>query len=243
VYALTAVVILACLGAVGAGAATVLGLLLAVIMAGLAVTMSGSRGVLRTAAGFAGAAVRFLAVDARAFPHRVMDLLAGTPGGEPLADVPAAVPAAPAPGPFTPARVPARGAVRRPAIRAQRAVASAGQGTAAPAGWGAIAAATSDFRSESNIEFAGWLTGEALGVFAWAEAMVEQHEASRDEIGVDAAAIAALDDVATAIVGCAETIAGAVSRFCAHFELPDAFVDAGGKLAHDGNWHQGSPNL
>jgi hypothetical protein len=219
-------------------------IVLAVLLAAVAAVLAAKRGgrdAHRVLAGETGAGFGRLAASARRLFAR-----SGEDDGIPVtATLPPAPPPGPGPAPFAPAAVPPRGAVQRPAIRARRgAAAAAGPAAmAVPAEWGAVVAATADFRSESNVEFAAWLTGQVLGAFAWAESMVEQHEAARDEQGVDPAAIAALDDVAAAIIGCAETTAGAVSRFCQHFELPDAFVDAGGKLAHDGNWHQGSPDL
>lgn len=136
-------------------------------------------------------------------------------------------------------RPPANGTVQQPAIRARRIAAAAGM-VAVPAEWSAVVAGTSDFEADSNIELAQWMTAQVLGLAAWAESVVEQHETNRGK-GVDAAAISMLQDVAEAGVTCAQTMAGAVGAFCAYFELPDAFVDSGGQLAHDGRWHQGSP--
>jgi hypothetical protein len=240
-YSAAAVILLAFLGAVRPAGAVILAVILAAITAAIAVNVSGARKAPAAAAGFAGTAISFIAADARALPHRISARAADGDDETPATASP--VPAAAAPAPFTPAAA-APGAVRRPAIRAKRAAAAgASTGTAVPGEWGGVVALTTDFRAESNVEFAGWLTGQVMGAFAWAEAMVEQHEASRDELGVDPAAIAALEDVAAAIIACGETAAGAVHRFCAHFELPDAFVDNGGKLANAGDWHQGSPNL
>lgn len=217
-------------------------IVLAVLLAAVAAVLAAKRGGKNAhlvLAGETGAGFGRLAASARG-------LFRGGDEDDDGSAQAATLPPAQAPAaPFAPPPVPSRGAVQRPAIRARRgATAAAGPAAAAvPGEWGSVVTLTADFRAESNIDFAGWLTGQALGTFAWAEAMVEQHEATRDELGVDPAAIAALDDVAAAIIGCAEAQAAAVSRFCAHFELPDAFVDAGGKLAHDGNWHQGSPDL
>jgi hypothetical protein len=241
-YSGAAVILLPFLGAVHTAVAVVIAVLLGVTTAGIAASVSGLRGAPATLAGYAGTAVTFLAADARALPHRIRARLADDEPAPPVIPPPTAhVPPA---APFTPAPGSAPGAVRRPAIRAKRAAAVAASATpGVPAEWGGVVALTTDFRAESNVEFAGWLTGQVMGTFAWAEAMVEQHEASRDELGVDPAAIAALGDVAAAIVACGETAAGAVHRFCAYFELPDAFVDNGGKLANAGDWHQGSPSL
>jgi hypothetical protein len=134
---------------------------------------------------------------------------------------------------------PANGTVQQPAIRARRIAAAAGT-VPVPAGWAAVVAGTADFEADSNVELAQWMTGQVLGLAAWAESVVEQHETNR-AMGVDGAAISMLQDVAEAGVTCAQTMAGAVSQFCNYFELPDSFVDTGGQLAHDGRWHQGSP--
>jgi hypothetical protein len=137
-------------------------------------------------------------------------------------------------------RPPTNGRVQQPAIRARRTAAAAGT-IAVPAEWGQLVASTVDFRAESNVELVEWMVAQVLGIAGWAEAIVEQHEANREEIGVDPVAISVLHDVADAGVACAETMAAAVRQFTDHYELPDAFVDNGGILAHDGSWHQGSP--
>jgi hypothetical protein len=240
-YACAAVLLLAFLGVVQVSGAIVLAVILAAITTGIAVSVSG-REAPGTMARFLGTAARFFIADARALPHRIGARFADGEEEDPLPA--AAAPPVPGPAPFVPAPAPAPGAVRRPAIRAKRAAAAGASAVpAVPAEWGGVVALTTDFRAESNVEWAGWLTGQVMGTFAWAEAFVEQHEASRDELGVDPAAIAALADVAAAIIVCGETAAAAVHRFCAYFELPDAFVDNGGKLANAGDWHQGSPNL
>jgi hypothetical protein len=240
-YAGTAVILLACLGAIGTGGAVTLAVILATVTAGIAVNVSG-RNALSTLAGFAGAAVTFLAADARALPHRIRARFPAEEEAPPV--IPVREEHVPVSAPFAPPPASAPGPARRPAIRAKRAAAAgASAAGAVPAEWGGVVALTTGFRAESNVEWADFMTGQVIGCFAWAEAFVEQHEASRDELGVDPAAIAALGDVAAAIVACGETAAGAVHRFCAYFELPDAFVDNGGKLANAGDWHQGSPNL
>jgi hypothetical protein len=137
------------------------------------------------------------------------------------------------------ARPPSGGTVKQPAIRARRIAAAAGT-VPVPAGWAAVVAGTADFEAGSNVELAAWMAEQVLGLAAWAEAVVEQHEANREK-GVDPAAISMFHDVADAGVSAAQAMAAAVSQFCNYFELPDAFVDAGGQLAHDGSWHQGSP--
>lgn len=136
-------------------------------------------------------------------------------------------------------RPPANGTVQQPAIRARRIATQAGA-VPVPAGWAAVVVGTTDFEAESNVDLVQWMTSQVLGLAAWSEAIVEQHEANR-ALGVDAAAISMLHDVADAGVTAAQTMAAAVSQLCNYFELPDAFVDAGGNLAHSGDWHQGSP--
>ncbi len=136
-------------------------------------------------------------------------------------------------------RPPASGTVKQPAIRARRIAAAAGS-MPVPAGWAAVVAGTADFEAESNVDLAAWMAEQVLGLAAWAESIVEQHETNRGK-GVDPAAISMFHDVADAGVVAAQAMAAAVSQFCNYFELPDAFVDAGGQLAHSGDWHQGSP--
>jgi hypothetical protein len=268
-YACAAVVLLAAVGALSPAAAAVLAFLTLITAAGLAVTealnpadgqevAAGWRlAAARGAYGHAGAGFGYLARDTRG--------LAGWLKGrrqERAGKLPDPGPAASAAWPASPVttfkpdpngastmpprnasgngtRPPANGTVQQPAIRARRLAAQAGS-VPVPAGWAAVVAGTADFEAGSNVELAQWMTEQVLGLAAWAEAIVEQHEANRAK-GVDAAAISMLHDVADAGVASAGAMAGAVSQFCNYFELPDAFVDEGKTLAHSGDWHQGSP--
>jgi hypothetical protein len=255
-YACAAVILLAAAGALAAPAAAALAFA-ALALAGLVAAAEGPnaapdsrwRGAAWSARYSVGSGARYLGADTRGLAgwlhRRWQEYRAGD--GPDLASEPAP--------PIQPTsngagimpknttgngtRPPAGGTVKQPGIRARRLAASAGT-VPVPAGWAAVVAGTADFEADSNVDLAQWMTEQVLGLAAWAEAVVEQHETNRG-MGVDPAAISMLHDVAEAGVGAAQAMAGAVSQFCNYFELPDAFVDAGGQLAHSGDWHQGSP--
>ena len=230
-----AITMLGLIGMLAPEAAAVLGVASLATAAGIAYAAGGS---VSSLAGEAGAAFGRLGADLRGLTARLRPAGDDAPG--PVLAAPAPAAAATPPVRAQDARPPTRGAMQQPAIRARRVAAAAGI-PAIAAGWAGVVAGVADFDPESNVVYIEWLREQVTGVAATAEAFVEQHEAMIHGIGVDPVALATRHEVAEAFITCAETIARSGSAFCQHFELPDAFVDAGGILANEGRWHQGSP--
>jgi hypothetical protein len=170
----------------------------------------------------------------------------GSPAAAPAPAVPATT-AAPAPPPApartnggtsmaAPAAPNGNGTRQQPAVRARRLATRDGKPIPVPPEWQAVVAAIIDFQPGDNQEFLDWMLGLLAGVAACGEAVVELHETLTTGIGVDAAAITAVHDVADGFVANAETVGTAVTEFTDYFELPQEHVDQGRQMTHDGHW-------
>jgi hypothetical protein len=124
-----------------------------------------------------------------------------------------------------------------PQHRAQRAAAMSG--SQVPGEWGAVVASAADLQPESDAHLIDWMSQQAAGMAAYAEAVVEAFETGTGAVGIDPKALTVLHDFADASAQAAETMMAAKQRFTEHYELPREFAANGGLMTHDGRWVTG----
>ncbi len=127
-----------------------------------------------------------------------------------------------------------------PSPRALRARLPARVKANAPAGWQALASATSDYEPENDEELLDWMASEVAGISSYGEAITDLYETCIDaDIRLDPVAMAALHDAADASADFAAAMAYARQKFASHYAEVREFVAAGGVLPKDGDFITG----
>ena len=165
------------------------------------------------------------------------------PGSMPGPDVTRAVDLAGAPAPAITEGNGDRPMTTQPTVpspRALRARLPARVKANAPAGWQALASATSDYEPENDEELLDWMASEVAGISSYGEAITDLYETCIDaDIRLDPVAMAALHDAADASADFAAAMAYARQKFASHYAEVREFVAAGGVLPKDGDFITG----
>ncbi len=110
----------------------------------------------------------------------------------------------------------------------------------APAGWQALASATSGYEPENDEDLLDWMASEVAGISSYGEAITDLYETCIDaDIRLDPVAMAALHDAADASADFAAAMAYARQKFASHYAEVREFVAAGGVLPKDGDFITG----
>jgi hypothetical protein len=125
-----------------------------------------------------------------------------------------------------------------PASRAGGPATAPGPGAA----WKALITATGEFDPEDDSRLLAWMSGEAAGMAGYAEAVDAVRETAATAIGLDPAALQALDDCGSAAAAAAEQMATARQRFTSHYAEVRQFAAAGGVLPYNGRWMTSEEN-
>jgi hypothetical protein len=125
------------------------------------------------------------------------------------------------------------GTVPRPA----RGPAFRGPGPSGP--WGQLASGTADYEPEDDSALLDWMAAEAAGMAGYGEALAEVYETVTSAVGVDPAALSALNDCADDVAQTAAAMDAARARFAGHYAEPREYAASGGVLPHDGRWVTG----
>jgi len=127
-----------------------------------------------------------------------------------------------------------------PSPRAPRARLPARVKANAPAGWQALASATSGYEPENDEDLLDWMASEVAGISSYGEAITDLYETCIDaDIRLDPVAMAALHDAADASADFAAAMAYARQKFASHYAEVREFVAAGGVLPKDGDFITG----
>jgi hypothetical protein len=107
------------------------------------------------------------------------------------------------------------------------------------AAWKQVISDTADFEPEDDGHLLNWMAAEVNGMSAYAEALTEVYETCVNTVGLDPVAMKATHDVADAAAEAAAAMAGARSKFAAHYSEVREFAANGGLLPFDGRWITG----
>lgn len=105
--------------------------------------------------------------------------------------------------------------------------------------WDALVRRALDFDPESEADYLDFLNEDAVGISAYAEAVVEVYEGMANVKGADKQAVAALHDYADSLVHSAEMAAVAKKQFAERYELARESAASGVEMTHDGRFITG----